>query len=270
VLGEAMLDMKRALILVRTSTKVSISTFSRSLAKHPGIFRILSLINGDFLLVTMYPEHQGPKDLQSYIQSLKGVTETKVYPIYRSESCILKGKKTRLTPIQLKVLSCLVLDAKMSVSEISRSIGLPSRKVDSVINELQENRGVIFSVRWKPNMGRGLAFILRITYKQSEVDILSFNDCIVKQFPSEFWYSYLPENEPEVFSIFLVDGISDVCRITEEAKKMEYVTSVETMVYYSATVLDPPTRVKLIEMLQDEGHIQDMAPRICLDTDLII
>ena len=270
VLGEAMLDMKRAIVLVRTNPTVSVNDFSNLLSHHPEIFRILNLINGDFLLVTMYPKNQGYQKLESFIHTLDGVNDVIVYPIYRSENCILKGKKGELSPVHLKVLSCLVINARMSPSEISKQLRLSSRRVEDAIDELQKRRNVIFSVRWKPNMGRGLNFMLRITYDRTKIDVLPFNQSIAEEFPSEFWYSYLPENMNELFSIFLVENISDAYKITEVAKNIEYVESVETMIYYSAKVLDPPTRVKLIEILQQDGYLADYSPVVSLELDLIV
>lgn len=270
VLGEAMLDMKRALVFIRIDSSVSVSVFSSSLSQHPGIFRILPLINGDFLLVVMYPENEGSQKMESFIRSLGGVNDIEMYPIYRSENCMLRGKKGTLTSNEIKVLSYLVIDARMSASEIGKHLKLSTRRVEDVIKNLQGNRNVLFSARWKPNLGRGLSFILRINYDKSMIDVISFNQSIVKRFPSEFWYSYLPENAHVIFSVLLVKNISDVNRVTEVVKGMDFVESVETMIYYSATVLDPPTRVQLIEIIQQDGFLSDYPSRTSLEKDLIV
>ncbi len=270
VFGEAMIDMKRALVLVRSVPSVSISDLSIVFARHPGIFRILFLVNGDFLLVAMYPEIDGFQKLESFIQSLEGIKDVKFYPIYRSENCTLKGRKVILTEIQRKVLSCLAIDARMPACKIGKQLSISTRRIESVIEELQKNRNVLFSVRWRPNLGRGLSFMLRITYEKAMIGILPFNQSIAEMLPSDFWYSYLPENAPEMFSVFLVDHISDVSRITELVRGMEYVESVETLIYYSAMVIDPPTRTMLIDVLQRDGVLADYPPRISLNKDLVV
>ncbi len=269
VLGEAMIDMKRAIVLVQTSCSTPVINLTRAFAMHQGIFRILTLLNGRYLLVSMYPEEEGYHELESFIKSLDGVIDVKFYPLYRSENCVQKGRKIALTGIQKKVLSCLVTDARISSSEISKRIGLPTRRVEDAIEQLQMNRNVIFSVRWRTNLERGISFILRITYAQSKIDVLQFNNYIAKKFPSEFWYSYLPESDPVIFSVFLVEGISDAYRITELAKEIPFVESVETMISYAATTLDPPTRVELINLLQKEGLLLDYPTRSSSEMDLV-
>jgi DNA-binding Lrp family transcriptional regulator len=269
VLGEAMLDMKRALVFVRTTPSVSVHNFSIALTKHRGIFRILSLLNGNFLLVVMYPEQEGHLEMESYIRSLGDVKEVEFYPIYRSENCILKGRKVELSKIQRRVLSCLVSDARIPASEISKKLGLSSRRVETVLEQLQKERGVIFSLRWKPNLGKGLAFILKIIYEKTKIDVMPFNIEIAKNFP-EFWYSHLPEEKPVIFSIFLVESVTDVHRISESMKEMDYVQSVETLIYSSALVSDPPTRVQLIELLQHDGILENYHQKEPLETDLVV
>ncbi|MFW9979219.1 MAG: AsnC family transcriptional regulator [Candidatus Thorarchaeota archaeon] len=270
VLSEAMIDMKRALVLVRTASSISVEKITTALARHQGIFRILSLLNGNFLVVSMYPEEEGYHKMESFIKSLNGVIDVKFFPIYRSENCVQKGRKVALTVIQKKVLSCLVTDARISSNEIARRIGVSTRRVEDAIEQMQKNRNVIFSVRWKSNLERSISFMLRITYAGSEIDVMSFNDFIAKKFPSEFWYSYLPETESVIFSVFLVDSISDAYRITELAKEMDFVESVETLISYSATTLDPPTRVELIKLLQQDGLLLDYPMRSTSEIDLIV
>ncbi|MFW9931550.1 MAG: winged helix-turn-helix transcriptional regulator [Candidatus Thorarchaeota archaeon] len=265
-----MIDMKRALVLVRTASSISVEKITTALARHQGIFRILSLLNGNFLVVSMYPEEEGYHKMESFIKSLNGVIDVKFFPIYRSENCVQKGRKVALTVIQKKVLSCLVTDARISSNEIARRIGVSTRRVEDAIEQMQKNRNVIFSVRWKSNLERSISFMLRITYAGSEIDVMSFNDFIAKKFPSEFWYSYLPETESVIFSVFLVDSISDAYRITELAKEMDFVESVETLISYSATTLDPPTRVELIKLLQQDGLLLDYPMRSTSEIDLIV
>jgi DNA-binding Lrp family transcriptional regulator len=154
-----------------------------------------------------------------------------------------------LNSLHLRVLSWLVKDPRMSVSNISRNSGLTARRVRRIVDELIDSEAFDFSYFWNPNAGDSMAFIAKIEYDSREAKSEDIEQSIRQRYSLEYFYSHVSAIEPVMFSVFMVDHLFDIEKIARTIKNFPGVAALSTMIYYSATILFPPTRLRLEEML---------------------
>jgi len=242
----AMIDAQFAFIEVTTDGSQDDEDLIEALGSSDMIYVVLPLTTGDYVLHAEFIGAPGLLELTSFIRQVNGVRGVKVHPTTASP-----GKKMELNSLHLRVLSSLVKDPRMSVSNISRNSGLTARRVRRLVDELVESDAFDFSFFWNPNAGDSMAFIAKIEYDSREAKSDDVDQIIREEYPLEYFYSHVSAIEPVMFSVFMVDHLFDIEKISRAIKKLPGVTTVSTMIYYSATILFPPTRSRLEEMLSD-------------------
>ncbi len=240
----AMIDAQFAFIEVKTDGSQDDEKLTKALGSNEMIYVILPLTTGDYVLHAEFVGPQGLLELTSFIRKVSGVRDVKVHPTTAS-----LGKKMELSALHLRVLSWLVKDPRMSISDISRNSGLTARRVRRIVDELVESDAFDFSFFWNPNAGDSMAFIARIEYDSRETRSDDMDLQIRQEYSLEYFYSHVSAIEPVMFSVFMVDHLFDIEKISRAIKALPGVVRASTMIYYSATILFPPTRRRLEEML---------------------
>jgi DNA-binding Lrp family transcriptional regulator len=242
----AMIDAQFAFIEVQSDGSRDEEWMIETLGSNPMIFVVLPLTTGDFALHAYYVGAAGLLELGSFIRSVESVTNVKVHPTISNE-----GKKLELKPLHLRVLRWLVEDPRLSISELARHTKLTARRVRKIVNEFINSNAFDFSFIWNPNAGDSLAFISKIRYDSKETQPEGVNQSIQELYPLEYFYSHISSIEPVMFSVFMVDHLFDVQKISRQLRKLNGVRALSTMIYYSATVIDPLTRIKMMELLSE-------------------
>ncbi len=98
-----------------------------------------------------------------------------------------------------------------------------------------------------------MAFIARIEYDSQEAKTDDIEEKLRQAYPVEYFYSHVSAIEAVMFSVFMVDHLLEIEEITKAIRDYPGVASLNTMIYYSATILTPLTRFRLEEMLTKEG-----------------
>jgi DNA-binding Lrp family transcriptional regulator len=240
----AMIDAQLAFIEVKTDGSRSEEQLTKALGNHPMIYVLLPLTTGDFVLHAEYIGSSSLLELTSFIRSIAGVTDAKIHPTTTSV-----GRKMELKALHLRVLEHLVNDPRASITDLARATGLTARRAKKIVEELIESDSLDFTFVWNPNAGESIAFISKIRYdsKVTQAEVLDIG--IREQYPLEYFYSHISAIEPVVFSVFMADHLFDIQSITRWLRELSGVKSLSTMIYYSATVLDPPSRTRLLEMV---------------------
>ncbi len=242
----AMIDAQFAFIEVATDGIQDDDMLVETLSSNEMIYVVLPLTTGDYVLHAEFIGASGLLELTSFIRQVSGIRKVKVHPTTASP-----GKKMELNSLHLRVLSCLVKDPRMSVSDISRNSGLTARRVRRLVDELIDNDAFDFSFFWNPNAGDSMAFIAKIEYDSRVAKSDDIDRRIREEYSLEYFYSHVSAIEPVMFSVFMVDHLFDIEKISRAIKKFPGVATVGTMIYYSAIVLFPPTRLRLEEMLSE-------------------
>ncbi|MFX0045043.1 MAG: winged helix-turn-helix transcriptional regulator [Candidatus Hermodarchaeota archaeon] len=242
----AMLDAQFAFIEVATDGSQDDEKLVEELGSNDMVFVLLPLTTGDYVLHAEFIGAPGLLELTSFLRQVNGVRDVKVHPTTTSP-----GKKIELNSLHLRVLSSLAKDPRMSVSDISRNSGLTARRVRRLVDELIDSDAFDFSFIWNPNAGDSMAFIAKIEYDSRHAKSDDIDRRIREDYSLEYFYSHVSAIEPVMFSVFMVDHLFDIEKISRAIKKFPGVATVSTMIYYSATVLTPPTRSRLEEMLAE-------------------
>ncbi len=102
------------------------------------------------------------------------------------------------------------------------------------MTQLQEGRAVRFTVGWDINAGDNISFWVMIRWNQKELTNEELVNLIAREFPNDYWTSFVVATEPIVFARFVVDDLRRASQIAERMKKMHFIESAQTLVCYSS------------------------------------
>jgi DNA-binding Lrp family transcriptional regulator len=241
-LSLAMIDAELVLTIVRTDDSYIDDEFTKAAREYPSTYAILPLSTGDNVVLAESIGMRGLSDLGTFIRSLRGVRSAEVHPLLME-----RGSKIELASIQLRVLACLVEDARMTVPEIARRSGLKARRARRILKELNEH----FTITRNMNVGDSMAILAQISWNPSQMDKDKLEKKLRELYPLEYWFSLASAVEPTIFGQFVVEHIKDVERILGELKKIHGVTQVITHLFFPGKIFPSLSRSTLEEMVAD-------------------
>lgn len=118
-------------------------------------------------------------------------------------------------------------------------------------NVLIESKSFIFDFTWNPNAGESMAFIAKIGYDPRHGTSEEIEKRIRENYNLEYFYSHISAIEPVMFSVFMIHHIFDMEKIVNQVRKYPGVKILKPLIYYSATVIEPPTITHLEELLSE-------------------
>jgi DNA-binding Lrp family transcriptional regulator len=96
----------------------------------------------------------------------------KVIPVNSrsAQSCMYKNRKQQsyLTPTDLKILRCLVLNPQIGIADICKIVAISARTANRILNKLKDDRVVRFSVICDPTAMKGLVVFGLLIYVNQE------------------------------------------------------------------------------------------------------
>ncbi|MGY5871522.1 MAG: winged helix-turn-helix transcriptional regulator, partial [Candidatus Thorarchaeota archaeon] len=152
-LSLAMMDSELMLALISTEGLEDEKAFLEKIAENPMVLQVGFLPSGNSAVFAEYVGSQGLSDLGLFFRGLEGVKEVEMHTLL-----IERGGKVELTTLRLKVLRCLVQDARMPISEIAEQTGLTAKRVRKVLDQFLDNEVVRFTIRANLNAGEDTAF----------------------------------------------------------------------------------------------------------------
>lgn len=242
----AMIDSEYSFVEVDTREDHDSEYLFKQFSDRPEIFVILPLTDGNYALHGLYSGSEGLFELSSFLRQLDGVKEARIHPTI-SDS----GTKIELGSLQKRVLRSLVKDPRMSIAQIASESGLTARRVRKIVDQLMESNAFIFDFTWNPNAGESMAFLAKIEYDGRKTSFEEIEKRIRKSYNLEFFYSHISAVEPVMFCVFMVEHLFDMEKIVKELRKIPGVNSLSPLIYYTATVVDPPTVTHLEDLLSE-------------------
>ncbi|MFX0168978.1 MAG: winged helix-turn-helix transcriptional regulator [Candidatus Hodarchaeota archaeon] len=249
--------------LVHTDGEEKAQDFINQLGANPMIHvvgSIASLTGGAYIISAQYIGAPGLLELGRFIRTLDHVSEVELFPLLipqdHADAQAFPIRSTRregeFTKTELKVLQCLLEDARMSISDIANLTGLTARRVGRTIQQLM-NRGVMFSVRWNLSAGGLDVVIIRIRVDELQKSISEVSGWLRSEFPDEFWLPYISADEPLVFAIFVVQNMQIAEKIARTIKEAPFVKSIAVSVQFSETKFPWLGELKIREMIHNAG-----------------
>ena len=221
---------------------------------------IASLSGGAYVISAQYIGSQGLADLGRFLRTLDHVLKVELFPLLIPKDHAdlqmlpIRSKQTggEFTKTELKVLKCLVDDARMPISDIAYHTGLTARRVGRTIQQLMD-RGVMFSVRWNLSAGGLDVVMIRIRIDEHKKSIGEVTEWLRSEFPDEFWLPYISAEEPLVFAIFVVPNMQVAEKIARVIKQAPFAISIAVSVQFSETKFPWLGEIKIKEMIKDAG-----------------
>ncbi|MFX1473802.1 MAG: winged helix-turn-helix transcriptional regulator [Promethearchaeota archaeon] len=222
------------------------------LGSNPVIHHVSPLVTtrgGAYHFFGQYSGAEMLAQLGSFLRGLPQAEEVKFNTVLYH-----RGEKVKLTKRQMRVLRVLMDDPRMQISEVARKAQLPVRATRKALQELEEEGGVRFTVRWDVNTIGNTSFWACIEWAERDSDHTQIIDWLNREFPEEYWTYFVAAAEPLVYTRFVVHDLLDVDRITNQIIDAPVVKSLQTLVCYSTYDFPWYGEAKLGEMLAQEGN----------------
>jgi DNA-binding Lrp family transcriptional regulator len=239
--------------MVSTDASVNIRTFKDVVMSVEGVYMILPLISGNFYVSVEYSKQTELKEFARLVQSIKGVEKIEVYDVLPEDAKIELPEVLEFTENELDVLSKLAVNPRMLDHEIATELGWSAKKVKQVLLDLEEEQKVIWSIRWNPNLGRGVAFTLVIKYNSEEVSAQEITNYLREMYPDSYFNSRVVETKSTIFAVFSVEKVVDMEPISKGVLDSNGIVSCYAITYYNAIVGKTLSRIRLERILEKEG-----------------
>jgi len=241
----AMIDCEVMIAWIKTDGTENRGQFISQIAENKGVMQITPLYGGDYMVAVEYTSSLELANIVEAFKSNPHVSFTEIHTIL-----MLRGKKTSLTNLQLRVLKALLKDARMLITDIAGETGLTVRIVRKTLRELKESESVDFTLRWRLNVGDRVTFLLKLKWDPKQASRNEIIDVLIKNYPEKFWEIIPSANDPVLFTAMTVDNMNYVDTITTEIK------SLPAILYSDAFIYRPPYNYKGLRRLLLEEAVQ--------------
>jgi Lrp/AsnC family leucine-responsive transcriptional regulator len=252
-LHPAFTNVRIATLMVSTDASVEIETFKEIVMRVEGVYMILPLIDGNFYLSIEYAEQTVLDELAELIRSISGVLRVEVFDVFHEGEKSDFPEAPQFTRNELEVLGQLALNPRMVDHEIASQVGLSTKKVKHVLQNLEEENKVVWTLRWNPNLGRYIAFNLVIKYNPTLTTAQEVTNQLTDLYPTSYFNSRIVESKYTIFAVFALEKVVDMESIAMTVLGFDEVVSCYAITYYNAIVGKSLSRIKLERILEEEG-----------------
>lgn len=238
-----------AFIVLKPDKSVDPEELVEQVLANPMVYVSAPLTTGAFILHAEYQGSEGLSELTTFLRSLHGVEDADIHPTVRD-----RGGVIELKPAQKKILSYLMVNARLPISELAKRTRFGARRVRRLLDEMVESRGIQFAIKYNPNKEDEMDFIVKIGYDTKVMTGTDLGSLIEKHFPREYFRSHFSAIEPTLFSVFTIEHLIDVEKVITKLRKIKGILDTEVLLYYNSIILDPPRRTELREELEREGY----------------
>ncbi|MFW9959274.1 MAG: winged helix-turn-helix transcriptional regulator [Candidatus Odinarchaeota archaeon] len=209
-----------ALIILETDGTENEQEFCDNLGENPMIGLVGPCSGSMYMLFATYIGTTGLSELGVFLRTRKSVKSVEIFPLIYP-----RGKRVKYSKSHLKVLRCLVEDARMPVADIAHKTGLSARTVRRLIDEIIEGEGVSLSLSWDLNASDGIVMIAKTTWIPEKTNIGDMVTWFNSQFP-EFYTPIIAASEPVIFAAFVGPDLKRLDEIAKRISGSERVKSV--------------------------------------------
>jgi Lrp/AsnC family leucine-responsive transcriptional regulator len=244
----AMSDCEVIIAWIRTDGTENKGQFISHIAENRGVMQIVPIYGGDYMVAMEYSSSLELANFSEAFKSNPHVISTDIHTILT-----VRGKKTNLTNLQLRVLKALIKDARMLITDIAGETGLTVRMVRKTLRELKESEAVDFTLRWRLNVGERVTIILKLKWDPKQASRNEIIDILIKNYPENFWEIMPSANDPVLFTAMTVDNMNYVDTITSEIKSLSAILYSDAFIYRPAYNYKGLRRLLLEEAVQAAG-----------------
>jgi DNA-binding Lrp family transcriptional regulator len=249
-LSFAMIDADLVLAIVQTDGTEFQEELIEEIGGNPAVVQVSAVACGMGGLYCVFAGLGGSKSLLEFgsqIRKIESVSDVDIHVLLAQ-----KGKKVKLSKMQIKVLRHLVEDPRASIVDVARATGITARRARRAIDDLRQEEGVLFAVLW--NLGRGglTEVFMKIGWDEKNMKAEQMVEWLRQQFPDAYWSSFISAVAPVVFARFVVSEIETAETISRLIRKAPFVESVSSLVFYSNNIFDWPGVTELKKLLESQ------------------
>lgn len=251
ILKPAMLDSEYLIALIHTDGMEDEDEFIPRIGMNINVVQAGQVLTNAGRLYFVHGEYIGPKNLQDlsvFFRKLPSVISVELHTII-----ISRGERFVMRNLHMRVLQCLLHDARMQISEISERTGLTARRVSRVIQEMVDSDAFWFAVRWNLSLGSNTEFYLKIKYDEKTSSRNEIEEWFKNEFPLQYWYSYYSALQPILFAKFVTNHFRDAEVVSKRTKRAPFSVSVDVLLSYPVTKFPRLGRTYLTEIIERAG-----------------
>ncbi|MHA2072762.1 MAG: winged helix-turn-helix transcriptional regulator [Candidatus Thorarchaeota archaeon] len=252
ILNHKFMDAEDFQAIVITDGTERIEELVNTIGTNPMVGHISTMasVNGGAYLV--WGQYEGSEmlyELGSFLRGSPEVHTVEFHPLRKltSKDAILEVEFSKL---QRRVLSALLKDPRMLMSDIAQKTELSPKSVRRALREIMDDEFVHFRAR--PDLAAGglVNLNLKIEWDEKKKTIEDLDKWLRKEYPLEFWDPFVSALEPIVFAEFMVDDLHEAESISRRIRELPYVNSTTTLVSYSSAKFPYIAEIKLREMVK--------------------
>ncbi len=244
----AMLDAEYFWAFLTTTDSTTNEALLNRLGACPMIDIITILADGDLLCWGMYKGSKGLDELTNFLHEQPEISEVEFHTLV-----VQRGQKCELKPEDVHVLACLRHDLRMQIKEISQRSGFSPRRVRRILDKLLLREGST-SEFWVKAKGVGdrlsnlacfharidsdvaatgyTRFLVRIGYQGGSDARWALVEWLQQRYPLEIWYTFASASEPVIFTLFLLEYMSQTPELIRAVRAAPGVVSVKQIIHY--------------------------------------
>jgi len=244
-----MIDADAILAIIHTDGSEFQEEFIADVGKNPAVLQVSSIACGKGGMYFVFAIARGSlalSDIGTFLRTLESVIDVEIHVLIYP-----RGEKVNLTKMQLRILKHLVDNPRMSIVDIAEAVGMTARRIRRAIGELQEGRGINFSIFW--NLGKGglNEVHLRIEWDEKNTTLQDVIDWLRTEYPLEFWTPFISATAPIIFARFVVDDLEKIEMIARAVKRSPFVKTLSTLVFYSNNLFPWPGVTELRRLIEN-------------------
>ncbi|MFW9788900.1 MAG: AsnC family transcriptional regulator [Candidatus Thorarchaeota archaeon] len=242
-----------AISLIETDGDESPIEFMESLGTNEMVGEINPIATKDrgfYLVISDYIGADGILELGAFFRKLDHVDKVTMHPVITDQ--FYHGKSVEFKQLDLRVMKHLAHDARMPISKLAEKANLTARRVRNILKRLNEDQGLIFTIRWNTAAAGAVRVFIVGEYDQKKSDHENVVNWLQKEYPKEFWLYWISTNEPTIFASFAVDSIEEARVISIEIQKNTMLKSINTWLCY------PPMKFKTFPEIWLEDMLADI------------
>jgi DNA-binding Lrp family transcriptional regulator len=243
-LDYAMAHAVSYIALVKTEGKQHEKEILAKIAEDSHVYSVGILSDGGCIIFAQYDRSEASEVFKDLLNSIDGVSEIEIHRELTSEGTIVE-----FTPLQVRVLRCLLEDARMPVTEIAERTGLTPRRVRRILGQLKEGGGLRFVARVNLNVDPGLTYYAQIIWDEKKVDHDTVMKWLDKEFPGKYYDSHVSGSAPMMLSVFVIDHLRDAETLSRQICRNPAIESVQTLFPFPAKKKPRLQRTRLEQLL---------------------
>ncbi|MFX1369698.1 MAG: winged helix-turn-helix transcriptional regulator [Promethearchaeota archaeon] len=164
-----------------------------------------------------------------------------------------RGTKIEFSKPQLRVIRCLLQDARMRIEEISKRTGMAAKTVRRILKELEQSKAIHFSCRANLSAGGMVDCFLRIEYDDKKGSFDDVHSWIRGEYQSEVWWIFVSPSDSVMFASLVLDNVLELESISKRIREAPFVKSTTPLVVIADHAFEYQDEDILRKMLDEAG-----------------